>query len=218
MLKRSQAIAKFLAEKDAIRREAKRMALHACGGHFSKVEAFYISLQQRGGILMPGVELVWASYTAGNNDTNLVFVGDEAAVLEQLQAIRVRDKTPVPESVATKMLAARIVKIVKGIEAHNHTELQREYNAKLQLAQVPPPAWAAPYTPNLLPELQLSDLPDCARYYRSNVQGPPTHQWQYLGDGKAIFDLRKVWHRPEITPRVIEAAWKLTAVHQVMGV
>jgi hypothetical protein len=218
MLKRSQAISELLTEKDAIRRDAKRIALHVCGGHFRKIEAFYDSLQRRGGVLLPDVVLTWASITTGSNETHVVFVGSEESVLEELQAIKVHEKLPVPESVAVKMLAQRMVKIVKAIDAFNKSELDREREAKARLASPNPPAWATPYAPNILPELQLSDLPDCIRYARPGTPNPPAHQWQYNGDGKAIFELRKIWMRSEVTPQVIEAAWKVAAVHQVMGV
>lgn len=213
MLKHSKLASQILQEKEELRKAAKSLALHACAGHFSKVEAFWDSLLKRGGIVAPGVELTWASYQSGN-ESHLVFVGDEKSVIEALQGIKI-ERQPVPETVAVKMLSLRLMKIVEGISKWNENERKREEEALAQMAQVPKPPWATPY--EILPELELSDLPDCMRYIRKNQTSLPANAWQYSGNGKAIFELRKVWRRPEVTQKVIEAAWKMVEVHKVMG-
>lgn len=206
MLSYSRAVSKLLTEREGIRKEAKALALHCCNGHFSKIDAFWASLEKRGGIVIPGAALIRATINVGAG-THLVFVGTEAEVLERLEAIRVPVKMPVPESVAVKMITLRIVKILKGIGAHNKYEREREQTARVQLASPNPPAWVQPYTAQLLPDLQLSDLPDCIRYSRMGNSG----------GGKAILELRRLWTRLEVTPAAIEAAWKVATIHQVMG-
>lgn len=193
MLKFSKLASRILQEREELRREARRLALHVCQGHISKIEAFCKSLWKRGGVFAPGVELTWCAYET----TNLVFLGDEESLVETLTSIKTQNK-PSPESVVVKMLVSRMIKVIEGIEIHNAMPVLIN-NSK-----------------GLLPPMQLSDFPDFKRYWRNPHEPLTSSRWQVWGNGKACLELRKVWRRPDVTPRAIELAWQQVAVRQIM--
>jgi hypothetical protein len=211
-MKYSETASMILQENEDLRKPARLLAVHVFPGQPDKVGAFWDSMLKHG--LVNGIKLTLVSYYSGNR-VNLVFVGDEASVIKTLQNIKTEHKR-VPETIAVKMLTARLMKIIEGISDWNRRERKGEKEALAQMALVPRPAWATPYTPDILPELELSDLPDCSRYRRQPSTKSKAEPWQYKGDGKAIIDLQKLWRRLEVTKEMAEAAWEMIEINKVM--
>jgi hypothetical protein len=186
MLKYSQAISNALKAKQDCFKQIKDFSFHSAHGHFQKVSAFMSSLETRGGVQTP--DMVWGSLQRGSVTSNLVFFGDEAAVLKKISEVvpKIVKKTPTPATVIAKMIALRLCRLHESIEEEN--------------------AWVANSARATVPIPQRSDLEDGLQRYKQL-------SWRIKERAEKL-DL--VLRRKEITSKAIQKGWDLYSVKVVM--
>lgn len=190
MLKHSDLISKLLEAKPACFKQAKGLSVFSIGGHFHKCQRFWDELEAK--LLVSG-EMCWGSCMRGV-EQNLVFLGTEEEIIGKLEALKPPvNRMPTPANVMAKMVASRLGKLQDWIHIEN------------------------PLTLTLEPVL-FSDLEDCLqRFCHAHVKAAVRLIYGPCHESPLIDEFRTVLARKEITPEVLQKAWSLFSVKDVMS-
>lgn len=189
MLVYSAAVSNLVTKKIDCLAQVKKLAVFSNTGYFRHhpiVNALF-----EAGVLDADLILATASRPNGFV-ANLVFVGDEASMLEKIGRLEVkpRKKMPTPPNVLVKMVASRLSKMHDAIDGEN----------KYRVPTVGPNALPA------LPPLEFEDLiGDMSRFNGG---------WEVR---RLAEELVSVLNRQDMTPEVVQKAWDTYSVKAVMA-
>jgi len=196
MIKHSTAISNIMKNRPDCFKQFKQLAVFSVGGHFHKVEAFYMALESKGVVQ---IELCWGACNRGTVQ-NLVFIGDEQDIVARLSGVKdpVIRHMPTPATVMVKMVVLRLGKLHDAIEQENKSIVSAN-----QYALNNPNTKTKPKP--MFPQIKFSDMAD--RFKRL------PHSWFVK---TRIDEFIRVLDRKEITPEILQKAFDIYSVRIVM--